>query len=360
MNFENFKEQFVEDVKQALYEKDLDVRVSTHSIDKPNESYESMTVTPEGSNIGVNVNINRFYEAYENGAPYEEIVSKAVDVTERGIQERPQVNVEELADYNFMKDKLAMEVVSVEANADLLQNIHHHDIEDMAVIYRCVLSHENEGMASVVVTNNMLEMMNVTPEQLHADALANAPEIRPAVISGMSEVLREMMGDEQFDMIGMDISPADEMMYVATVPDKMHGAGVIAYQGFLDDAADKIGGDFYVLPSSIHEILLVKDDGNMDFHQLEAMVHEVNSTQVAPEEKLTDNVYHYDSKDHVFELADKFEDRMKAKETGIDEHAEEKGSVLADLKAKKQECAAKPHEKADPQRAAKSKGGEAL
>lgn len=360
MDFETFKDQFTEDVKQALYERELDVKVSIHSIEKPNENYESMTVTPEGSNVGVNVNLNRFYDAYESGRPYDEVLSRAVDVTEKGIQESPEVNVSELTDYNFMKDKLAMEVVSVDTNADLLQNVPHHNIEDMAVIYRCVLSNEQDGMASIVVTNAMLDTFGVTQEQLHADALANAPEIKPAVITGMSEMMKQMMGDEEFALIGMDIAPADEVMYVATVPDKIHGAGVIAYQDFMDQAAEKIGGDFYVLPSSIHEVLLVRDDGNADFHDLEAMVQEVNATQVSPEEKLTDNVYHYDSKDHVFELAEKFEERMKAKEAGIDEQTEERGSILADLKAKKQECAAKPHEKSDPQRASKSKGGEAL
>ena len=101
MDFETFKDQFTEDVKQALYERDLDVKVSIHSIEKPNENYESMTVTPEGSNIGVNVNLNRFYDAYESGTPYDEVLSRAVDVTERGIQERPEVNVSELTDYNI-------------------------------------------------------------------------------------------------------------------------------------------------------------------------------------------------------------------------------------------------------------------
>ena len=148
-------------------------------------------------------------------------------------------------------------------------------------------------------------------------------------------------------------------MYVATVPDKISGAGVIAYQEFMDQAAEKLGGDFYILPSSIHEILLVKDDGNVDFKDLKAMVEEVNATQVAPEEKLTDSVYHYDSKDHIFELAEKFEARQQAKEADISSEKEEKGSVLGDLKAKKDEIAKQP-KKETVEKVDKSKGGEAL
>ena len=90
------------------------------------------------------------------------------------------------------------------------------------------------------------------------------------------------------------------------------------------------------------------------------MVQEVNATQVAPEEKLTDNVYHYDSQNHIFELAEKFEERMQAKEAGLEEQIEEKGSVLADLNEKKAECAAKPQAKDAVEKSTKSKGGEAI
>lgn len=74
--------------------------------------------------------------------------------------------------------------------------------------------------------------------------------------------------------------------------------------------AERVGGDFYILPSSIHEILLVKDDETFDINRLEDMVKEVNETQVAPEDLLTDSVYHYDFKEKVFELAEKYEERV--------------------------------------------------
>ena len=242
MDFENFKEQFTEDVGNALSERGIDAAVTTNTVEKMNESYEALTITPEGSHVGVNLNMDRFFEAYENGVSYDEVVNKATDVAEQGIKESPAVDIASLTNYDIMKEKLAMEVVSSEANADLLSKIPHQQIEDMAVIYRCVLSTGEEGMSSVVVTNAMLDTFGVTAEQLHADAMENAPEIKPAVIKGMTEVMQEMMG-EDFASIGFDINPADEMMYVASVPDKIHGAGVIAYQDFMDQAAERLGGD---------------------------------------------------------------------------------------------------------------------
>ena len=359
MNNEEFKKEFVEALKENLSERGNDVDVKVSTVEKMNQSYEAITITPEGSNIGMNMNLEVFAEAYESGVPFNEIVEQVTNKVEAHLADMPTFDVQALTDYEQMKDKLAMEVVATDRNADLLAKVPHQEMEDMAVVYRFVMESDENGRASILVSNDLLDKMGVTPEQLHADALENAPELRPAVIKGMSEVMMDMMGEDAHEMFGIDEFPQDEMMYVATVPDKISGAGVIAYQEFMDQAAEKLGGDFYILPSSIHEVLLVKDDGAVNFNDLKSMVEDVNATQVAPEEKLTDSVYHYDSKEHIFELAEKFEARQQAKEADISSEKEEKGSVLGDLKAKKDEAAKQP-KKDVVEKAAKSKGGEAL
>ena len=101
-----------------------------------------------------------------------------------------------------------------------------------------------------------------------------------------------------------------------------------------------MGGDFFLLPSSIHEVILVPDNGKMDYRELEKMVHEVNETQVRPTERLSDNVYHYDSKEKIFELASKTDARRT-------ENPVAKDSVLKDLSAEKMEADASPKIKAD-------------
>jgi hypothetical protein len=287
------------------------------------------------------MSLEKFYDAMQDGTPYDRVVDKAVDVINNGIDKRPEIDVAALTDYSQMKEKLAMEVVSAEANKEMLQNVPHQNMEDMAVVYRFVLSSDDDGRASILVTNQILENMGVSPDQLHADALENAPQIKPAEIKGMSEVMAELMGLEQAELMGIiPIDPKDEQMYVATVPDKVHGAGVLAYQDFMDQAAERAGGDFFILPSSIHEVLIVPDNGKMDLASLENMVKEVNATQVAPADKLTDSVYHYDVQERIFELGEKFVERKA-------ERSAEKDSVLKDLSAKKQEIADTPKVKTD-------------
>ena len=166
--------------------------------------------------------------------------------------------------------------------------------------------------------------------------------MKPLEIKGMSEVIAEMMGAEEATMLGITREePQNERIYVATVPDKIHGAGVLAYENFMEQAAERAGGDFYILPSSIHELLIIPDNGVMDLKELEAMVKEVNATQVEPCDRLTDSVYHYDSKEKVFELGEKYAERQSEKES-LGQEKGEKDSVLENLKAKKEEVAKAP------------------
>ena len=125
----------------------------------------------------------------------------------------------------------------------------------------------------------------------------------------------------------------------------------------MDQAAERVGGDFFILPGSIHEVLIIHDNGKMDLKDLENMVKEVNATQVAPADKLTDSVYHYDSQAKIFELGEKFVERQAQREEAAEK--EEKASVIGELKAKKEEVAKAP-KKENIDKGAKTKGGEAL
>lgn len=360
MDYETFKQEFAEDIKEKLSQRGYgDVMTSFHDIEKTNQNYEAISVVQAGSNIGVNFNIENAFASYEHTGDYEGVLASATGVIVGGLDQIPAVDVNALMNYEVMKEKLSVEVISADANEELLAKVPHDRIEDLAVVYRFIMESNEDGRASILVNNDLIERMGVTHEQLRADALENSPEIRPVVIQGMNEVMKEMMGPEAYEMFGIP-DDTEEMMFIATVPDKNSGAGVLAYQDFMDQAAEKIGGDFYVIPSSIHEILLVPDNGEVQAEGLKEMVQEVNATEVSPEEKLSDNVYHYDSKEHIFELAEKFEARQQEKEAAIDEKAEDRGSVLKDLKDKQKETAAKAPAKDAVEKAAKSKGGEAL
>ena len=318
MNYEEFKENLANDVKEQMESRSgSGVAVETRTVEKMNETYDALTVKPEDSIIGVNLNVTSLYKEYEDGKDYDSIVNGAAEVAENALSNKPDFNLDVIKDYDQMKDKLAIEVVSAERNKDLLETVPHKNIEDMAVVYRFVLGDSQAGVGTILVNNQMLDNYGISAQQLHEDAIRNAPEIRPLVIEGMAEVLAKQMGVEDLEMLGLNIPPEQEQMFVASVEGNVHGAGVLAYQNFMDQAADRVGGSFFILPSSIHEVLIIPDNGKFDTASLENMVKEVNATTVDPSDQLTDSVYHYDADAKVFELAEKFEDRMKDKVVDI-------------------------------------------
>ena len=304
------KELFISNIRTELEAEGLKVNLEERTVNKLNDSYESLSITPEGEKIGINIKLDNYEKIYNSGKSMDEVVDDAVNVIINALQNQPSFDVESFTDYSQMKNTLIMEVVSTETNKEMLETVPHDEIEDMSVVYRFLVNKdEKEGSATILITNEHLKALGVTPEQLHADALENAPLIKPAEIRGMTEVLLDMMGADSVSDLGLE-ELEEEKMYVAGVHDNIHGASVIAYQNFMDQASERIGGgDFFILPSSIHEVLIVPDNGEMDFEELENMVREVNATQVSPQDKLTDNVYHYDATRKVFELASKFVSR---------------------------------------------------
>lgn len=336
MDYETFKMKLSQDIYQTLCDSGMEnVTMRFQNIEKLNQNYESLTVIPENGVFGATLNLETAFAEYNRNGDYKNVLDKSVDVVLAGIDRMPAVDLENLLNYEAMKKTLAIDIISAERNEILLQKVPHELMEDMAAVYRFVLNNSEAGRETVLVTKDMLNNMGIIEEQLMSDAKEIAPKIRPVVIQGMNEVMKEKMGEEEFEKIDLP-NEENEILFLASVPDGICGAGVLAYPNFMEQAADIIGGDFFILPSSIHEVLLVPDDGSWSARALKTLVENVNETEVRPEEKLTDSVYHYDSKAHIFELAEKFEDRKNFRDY---EKTEEKDSVLKSLKEKKEASA---------------------
>ena len=336
MDYETFKMKLSQDIYQTLCDSGMEnVTMRFQNIEKLNQNYESLTVIPENGVFGATLNLETAFAEYNRNGDYKNVLDKSVDVVLAGIDRMPAVDLENLLNYEAMKKTLAIDIISAERNEILLQKVPHELMEDMAAVYRFVLNNSEAGRETVLVTKDMLNNMGITEEQLMSDAKEIAPKIRPVVIQGMNEVMKEKMGEEEFEKIDLP-NEENEILFLASVPDGICGAGVLAYPNFMEQAADIIGGDFFILPSSIHEVLLVPDDGSWSARALKTLVENVNETEVRPEEKLTDSVYHYDSKAHIFELAEKFEDRKNFRDY---EKTEEKDSVLKSLKEKNEAAA---------------------
>lgn len=232
-------------------------------------------------------------------------------------------------DYGQVKSSLFVDVVGTERNQEMLSDAPHTNFEDLSMVYRIRFPVGEDGFGSVLVSNSMLERFGVDKEQLHRDALENAPQIRPAAVRTMGSVL---------GMPGGSAGDGDAQLYVVTTEDMYKGAAAIFYPGMMQACDRMLAQDYYILPSSVHEVLLLPDDGKVQAEELQRMVTEINGMVVEPHEQLTDSVYHYDSKERVFELGSKYEARRDA----VGTEQEKPASVLGDLRDRQKEAEVKP------------------
>ena len=285
----------------------------------------------------MSINLEDAFLDYQTGSQFTAIMNRLADTLVGTLGERDQFDLGFLADYSAVKDMLTVEVVGKDQNAEMLQSVPHQEMEDLAAVYRIDLGETENGNATVLITNEMLRNYGLTPDQLHKDALDAAQHTMKYSIRSMDEVLMGMaqsMGIEQ-DQPVMFSSP----LYVATTERDMFGAGVLAMPSFFEDAAEKLDGNFYVLPSSVHEILLLPDRFAPEPQLLKEMVQDVNANEVDPKDRLSDNVYHYDAKERIFELAEKYERRMEEKSRDkMQAKNKDRRSVLSELENKQKEC----------------------
>ena len=337
MNYEEFLQEAKEGLTELLSGNHPGISIEIVDVDKIQKgSYRGLSIREAGSNMAMSMNMQGVFERVQDGAsPRAVIESFAYEVEER-LADQPVFDVGRISDYDTMKEHLSIQMVSVKGNEDVLRGVPHTVMEDLAAVYRIQMGDD----ASILVTNDLVKNLGISPEQMKADALRSAPEHEPATIRSMAEVMAELMPP------GMEIPGGEPPMYVAAKEGQAYGAGILAYPGFMELAADRLGGDFFILPSSIHEILLIPDNGSYDWRELEEMVQSVNASTVLPEEQLSDHAYRYDSKDKVFERADATEGRLaaKAKEQSLNKQLKSvqektgKKSVLEELKNNKEVC----------------------
>lgn len=325
MNFEEFINTIKDTIKEYLPEDYRDAEVNILENRKLNTNYTGLTVTREGDTLAPTINLNNLFDSYSKHP--EHSITAVMQEVASVIQHTPETfDIGRIMDYDRVKKNLFMRLSAAEKNKDLLEHAPHIRKEDLAITFHIMLDQSDKGTATTMINDNMMEAYGIDLDQLYQDALLNSPVICPAQIENMGEALSRMMIEdmksagappELIQEMEKDLkeSNKDNPMTIITNDRLVDGASAIFYPGVMDLVGERMQGDYFILPSSVHETLVVPDDGRVSLQELTDMVKEVNMTQVNPEDQLTDQVYHYDIADHVFEKAETFAERKLAKET---------------------------------------------
>ena len=303
-SYDDFVDYVRDNIRDLLPEEYRDAELGTRRIEKlQGAGYYGLSLKPAGARVGVCLNLAAEYARYKEGCEILTLLQSVAENAVQSLREGKTFSSETFREYEKLKDRLMLQLVPADINREALLCMPHRDFEDISLIYRFVLLAGGCSFASVPVTNALLETLKISPEQLHEDALRYAPEAFPASINSLPEVVENMSG--------LPVLFDENRLFLASCGSH-YGAGCLFYPGFLETAAEKLSGSYYILPSSVHELLLVAEDGTVDSEYLEAMVRAVNEAEVAPEDRLSNSVYHYDAKTGLLEAARKYEKRVSS------------------------------------------------
>lgn len=289
MNYTEFVERIVSMVGEDM---GSGFTVSVQQVTRRNNTAKDALVIrkkDKKENIIPLVYLEPYFKIYRQGESMEECVMRiGIEYLKNAADENMAEEVKDTA-FNWRKVKRHVYpfLISREANRELLKDLVYKEFLDLAVCYM-VRFDGTDKRGSLSISNTLLRSWGVSREELHLYALVNMNKDGYRV-TGMEELISELDPEhaEQKEPVNQ------ECMYIVTNEDKMYGAaGILLDASFL---TCRFGmKNFYILPSSIHEIILVPDGDAWTAEELSRMVRDVNREQVDPEERLSDHVYYYD------------------------------------------------------------------
>lgn len=317
MNFSEFMKEIKQMVKEYLGE---DIKVEEKTVLKNNGVRLTGIIIMEGeTNCIPNIYLNGYYEQFKEGRCLRDIVYEISKYYEQHKVSK-RINMDCFSDFEKIKQSICFRLVNLEKNKELLEQIPHIPYLDMAVIFHCVIQNEYIGSGSILIRNEHLEKWQVNTEMIWKLAFLNTKELFKGEIMPMEDVIcsmikrRMIVEIERSIKLQMDseMKVTEEMvepiakellcniyseakgpkMYVVSNSERNFGAAAILYDSFLADFAKEIDSDFYILPSSIHEVILIPvEHEENEVERLKSMVYEVNHTELSEEEILSDSIY---------------------------------------------------------------------
>lgn len=210
------------------------------------------------------------------------------------------VNIQDFLDFNTIKDGIVYKLINTEKNTELLENVPHMEFLDLSLIFQCTVTKEKNEKASILVHNAHLKLWDVTLDELYRAACINTPRLYPFEIKSMKLIICDILREESPDTFDYEhcIEELSDSapIYVLSNKSKIKGACCIVYPNLIQNFANELESNLYIIPSSIHECLLLPAKMFGDIDELKAMIKEINETQVK-EEILSNSLYFYDRKD---------------------------------------------------------------
>ena len=295
MDYKFFKKVVERRFNEFLPEKYRDMRIEIKKIPKINGTVDSIYLLDERKNLKATptIYLSDMFEHYNAVKDFDVVIKSAVDKMIKGLNEANNCEI----DFNNSDEKIVFQFINFEQNKELLKNIPHRKYLDLAIIYRFVISIEEDGIKSFIINNSILDKLGYLEQDLYERAVVNTEKIFTPTIRSMNDAIRYILDNNNAldEMIEEFVSDrqTEKIMWIISNPLGINGAISMFYEDKLYNLANNINSDLYIMPSSIHEVIAVSSKfGNAA--DLAKLVREVNLQEVSLNERLSNQVYYYD------------------------------------------------------------------
>lgn len=316
MNYQEFLDYIKENLAKYLAEyqniksrdnkseeREEDYVVEIHRVLKNNGVVlDGLTIRKQEENCSPNLYLNSYFDQYQMGRPITTIIKELVCRYSQAKIEG-MITVADLADYESVKDRIVLRLVNFEKNESLLKSCPHKRYMDLAITFRYMVGKDSVGIATSLISNQEFEAWNVEFSELYQVALFNTMREFPWKMDSLAKVISDYLKDKAPGTLPEDlISEIEHMensengvsMFVLTNDTGINGATCILYDNVIKNFAKVQESNIFILPSSVHEVMLVPENAETETEFLEALVREANDSAVGLIDLLSDNIYYYD------------------------------------------------------------------
>lgn len=287
MNFQQFV-VMIKEKTEFLLEEDTSVRIHT-TLKNNGRIRTGLTISEEHVKIFPTIYLEEYYQQFLKGCSVDVIAESIVDIY-RGVDFERVQQANSIKDLETIRHKIVYKVIHTERNRKLLQTLPHIPYLDLSIVFYILFDVDETGIATVPIAYNLMNLWEIDLETLYDIARKNTPQLLPASFQPMHVVVEELTGITPKEF------PEKDILFVLSNSLRNFGACCILYDNVLLQIGEQLGESFYILPSSIHEVIIVPESECPTEKDLNEMIYEINQTQMDLEEVLSDRVYRYDYK----------------------------------------------------------------
>ena len=287
MDFTNFKNSVKKEVERRVGENCTVTLIDT--IKNNGVVLSGLQIISKNSNVAPVIYLDGYYEIYESGhKEFAEIISDILMVYKRNKVDQ-SIDVSQFLNYEDVRSNIVYKLINTDKNKELLQKLPHVAFHDLSIVFQVLIDMNDLGRATILIHNKHLGIWNVSIDEIYKDACHNTPIINRCEIRYVEDVVRGIVPPEVIGQMPVQ-------MFILSNKDTLHGAACMIYPDVLKHFSDEMNSSIYIIPSSVHEVLLIPEERmcGLGYELLKQMIEDVNDTQVQREEILSYSLYFYD------------------------------------------------------------------